>query len=292
MSNTAREKSVGDKLAAKEVNEDLPIELTAGTPIATTPLAVYISNYDGLCYLTDANYGDDRIHNFIGFAVDIAGGSGSPITIQTHGKVTGFSGLTYGKKYYLSTEPGEITTSTPTVYSKLIGIATSTPELVIIHKGLSLGPETLRGVKTFGSIPILPTSTPIGVNDATRKGYFDYVIGDYLKIASDGVATSPQTTYTKVKAFGLDRGGTLRISFALEGDTSTTVYAKIYRNDTPVGTERSKLSSGYETFTEDISGWSEGELVELRWKSVTGTSAHHIKEFRMHTGNWRTLEVV
>ena len=35
------------------------------------------------------------------------------------------------------------------------------------------GNETVAGIKTFNSIPVLPASDPVGVNDATRKSYVD-----------------------------------------------------------------------------------------------------------------------
>jgi len=56
----------------------------------------------------------------------------------------------------------------------------------------------------------------------------------------------------------------IRIAFDMKIDPGTfTAYGQIYRNGTPVGTLRSTQSTTYVEFSEDISGWSVGENIEL-----------------------------
>lgn len=51
--------------------------------------------------------------------------------------------------------------------------------------------ETINGIKTFGSIPVLPASNPTAANEATRKAYVDTAAGAVLK---DGVNQQVTTT--------------------------------------------------------------------------------------------------
>ena len=130
MSDTARPKSAGDRLSADEINQDLPIEMTAGTPISATPQAVYIST-DGKVY--DSKAGTPSTANFNGFALDVAGGSGSPISVQIHGVVSGFSGLSIGEQYYVQSN-GTIGTPQGT-FTVPVGVAVSATQILIQSKG-------------------------------------------------------------------------------------------------------------------------------------------------------------
>lgn len=65
------------------------------------------------------------------------------------------------------------------------------------------GNETINGIKTFGSIPVLPGSDPSSDNQAARKGYVDGKFG----ISRNGSTTLSYSTYESVKSFshGLGR---------------------------------------------------------------------------------------
>jgi hypothetical protein len=104
---------------------------------------------------------------------------------------------------------------------------------------------------------------------APENGY--YTAGNTFTILSMPTAREgSESTYTKVKEGYLLRGGTLRISFDLGNDTGSIVaYGRIYRNGVAVGTERTHNDNSYETFTEDISGWSAGDQVQLYCKRDT-----------------------
>ena len=92
-----------------------------------------------------------------------------------------------------------------------------------------------------------------------------YAAGDALIIASDGAqaATINTTTWTKAKEVRLARAGTLRISYILSYVGGHIAYSRIYRNGTAVGTEH----TGAGGFTEDISGWSSGDLCQVYARS-------------------------
>lgn len=131
MSDTARPKSSGDKLSADEINQDLPVIMTAGETIngATLPVAVYIKDSDGEVYACDGN--DTSALDFLGFAVS-NGTDGNDITVQNHGVVSGFTGLDAGKKYYVQDD--KTLGTTLATYYVCIGIAISATQILIMRQ--------------------------------------------------------------------------------------------------------------------------------------------------------------
>lgn len=143
----------GDTGTAKKLNQTGKVEdFPYGETIAINE-SVYLKASDQKVYKTDANFSDERIHNFIGFALE-AGIANDVKEVQITGKVIEFSGLIAGSKYYLSNTAGA--TGTPTgTYKKEIGIAVSTTELLIRI------PEVLEFVEI--EIPFQSTVTNVDV---------------------------------------------------------------------------------------------------------------------------------
>lgn len=72
------------------------------------------------------------------------------------------------------------------------------------------------------------------------------------------------STYVKMLEKTLFIGGTYRIDFALRSGTSgQNAFARIYRNGIAVGIERYTSYTSVTSFTEDISGWSSGDKIQL-----------------------------
>lgn len=92
----------------------------------------------------------------------------------------------------------------------------------------------------------------------------NHLAGDILASSNDDSKEVNSDTYIKAKETDTKKGGTFRIKFTLTWGSAagTTYYGKIYRNGSPVGTERS-VTSGSEEFSEDISGWSPGDSVQI-----------------------------
>lgn len=76
--------------------------------------------------------------------------------------------------------------------------------------------------------------------------------------------------------------GTLRIQFQLKsGNGSYNAEARIYRNGEAVGTSRSTSNTAYQTYTEDIAGWSDGDLLQLYNYQGSGYSYAHVANLKV-----------
>jgi hypothetical protein len=154
------------------------------------------------------------------------------------------------------------------------------------------GDQTVAGVKTFSSIPVLPASDPTTDNQAVRKAYVDNAIPDSEVEASDTVRDSANTershnttTYTKKKDITFNEvSGIIRVYFeAKQADNVGNSYARIYVNGSAVGTEREVAYGDYSPnglFTEDIAV-NTGDEVQLYIKLGTHTTAVYCQSFQL-----------
>ncbi len=122
--------SVGDEISIEELDQSLPLTLTAGETIngATLPVAIYTDDSTNEIFACDGN--DQVKLEFIGFAVSNST-DGNDITIQTKGAVSGFTGLDTGKKYYVQDDK-TIGTAIGT-YEIMVGIAISATQILIFE---------------------------------------------------------------------------------------------------------------------------------------------------------------
>lgn len=88
-----------------------------------------------------------------------------------------------------------------------------------------------------------------------------FTAGDYFVSGNFRAFNATDVTPTKVLEVYINRGGTLRIKFYLTKTGGTTGFGQIYRNGSAVGTLQSTATEA--NFSEDISGWSPGDLVQL-----------------------------
>jgi len=116
--------------------------------------------------------------------------------------------------------------------------------------------------------------------DYTDAYHPDLSAGDILHNQSDGLTSLVGTSYVKVKEFTIIKDGTYRIKFSLTGADG---YGRIYRNGVAVGTERNvSTSPAYTEYSEDISGWSEGDLCQLYVHDTAGNGCIS-KNFRIYS---------
>lgn len=108
------------------------------------------------------------------------------------------------------------------------------------------------------------------------------VAGDILVHQNDTLRDTPNASYTKLKETNLGQYiGELRIKFTMTyvGGAGDTLYAKIYRNGSPVGTEQS-ITTGSTEFSEDIAGWSADDTIQV-YGYTDGTVDCDISDFRI-----------
>jgi len=118
-----------------------------------------------------------------------------------------------------------------------------------------------------------------GVNSALSAGVLDGSVtpakmsnaaaGDYIIHINADERQTTSTSYVKVKETKIGSAGTYRIKFSSKHDGSGTHYARIYKNGSSVGTERNPTTS-YAEYSEDISGWAVGDLVQVYIRSPDG----------------------
>ena len=140
--------------------------------------------------------------------------------------------------------------------------------------------------------------TDLVVNGYALTADVTYAEGDVLIESADTERSSTTQTEPgeKDKEIRINRGGTLRIKFSLRrdgGGSAGTCYARIYKNGSGVGTERSNSTITFEEHSEDIADWSPGDLVQLQvWVGGAGVISG-IKEFRIYASTPRdVLEVL
>jgi len=122
-----------------------------------------------------------------------------------------------------------------------------------------------------------------------------YTAGSNLLIKHDSEISIESYTsglvYIKIKEIQLDKGGTLRVSFHLRVTQGGTANGRIYRNGSAVGTERSVTTTSGTTYSQDISGWSPGDLLQLYIRCATSGSIAHGSNLRLYSGNWVSMIV-
>lgn len=123
---------------------------------------------------------------------------------------------------------------------------------------------------------------PITAGGGSQVGRF--IAGDVIIGISRGGVTD-STNYEKVAEFLVGQGGTLRIVFSLKSNAPSfpVVYGQIRRNGTQVGAERSTISPTPETFSEDISDWSPGDLLQL-WMRCSAADYVEYRDFKLQVG--------
>ena len=148
------------------------------------------------------------------------------------------------------------------------------------------GNQTVQGVKTFGSIPVLPASDPTTDNQAARKAYVDAKVdvaaGDTLIVSADTQRDhSGFGTWSKEKEILITKKGTYRVKFELKGQNDQPdMKGRIYKNGASYGTERAPASTDWQLYSEDLS-FDVGDLVQLYLYSVNSWAIYCIN-FRLY----------
>lgn len=79
-----------------------------------------------------------------------------------------------------------------------------------------------------------------------------------------GGSSTDANAYTKLLEVRIPGGGALRVVFSLRVDNiGSTGYGRIYRNGAAVGTQRGTSSATAVQYSEDLSGWAAGDLLQI-----------------------------
>lgn len=92
-----------------------------------------------------------------------------------------------------------------------------------------------------------------------QGGLTPYAAGTNILALSAAAKDTTASSYTKMKEIIICRSGTLRVYFTLATPDTGTAYGKVYKNGSPVGTER----AGGGTFNEDFSSLAIGDKLQI-----------------------------
>ncbi len=162
-----------------------------------------------------------------------------------------------------------------------------------LKDGLALGTSADNLLQLDGSakIPAVDGSqlTNVTLGDGSVAGaqLDTYVLGDTLYHSNDAETSSNATNYTKTKEIVVYRAGALRIKWDMKtGSGSYACYGKIYRNGSPVGVEKTDNNTGYLTQSDDIAGWSAGDLLQLYIENAVGGWSTFVQNERLYIRKW------
>jgi hypothetical protein len=150
------------------------------------------------------------------------------------------------------------------------------------------GNQTVAGVKTFSSTPILPAADATTDNNAIT-GLCPYVASADLRNSNDAEVTNTEAAYTLAKETVLngDIKGIVTIKFDLKRTSATgdaVAYGKIYKNDVALGTERSRQDNvNWETFSEDLGPFASGDKIQIYiYGNYSGAAGPRVKNMRFY----------
>lgn len=119
---------------------------------------------------------------------------------------------------------------------------------------------------------------------AVSKNQVSTILSNSLQNSNDSVQSTNQSGPTKVKETQLDEViNTIRIKFDLRASAGTA-YGRIYKNGSPIGTQRSTTSLTFVTFSEDFTDeFENGDLIQIYAStSASPTGLAYVQNFRLY----------
>lgn len=139
------------------------------------------------------------------------------------------------------------------------------------------GNQTINGVKTFGSIPVLPGTDPIAANEAVRKAYVDTLDAQNVKLTG---AQSVAGLKTFTDAFKVEDGADVNLLTVEQTNTGSLAGVM-------------KLIAGQQTQTAFLGTWqgaannSWAIRADGRYEAGDGTAARDALIARVAAGVWQ-----
>ena len=154
--------------------------------------------------------------------------------------------------------------------------------------------ETVAGIKTLSSVPVLPASDPTADNELARKSYVDdSVIASEIAVSTnlidsadtERIVQDDETTYLKDKEITFNEvSGDITVKFDLKDDNGAGgCYGKIYKNGVAVGTERQETNGNWTTYSENFSV-ATGNKIQLytKYDNAGGGIGGLLRNFRLY----------
>ena len=145
---------------------------------------------------------------------------------------------------------------------------------------------------------IVSLTATIASLEADLEGYgfdflykqWEYVVSNDLLKSNNAEVELNDDAYVKVKTISFNPIPSrstatckFRIKFDLKSDVDfTDAKGKIYKNGSPVGSEKYTDSGVWETFSEDIGSWEPGDNIELWIKARTVGYPARARNFRIY----------
>ncbi len=97
-----------------------------------------------------------------------------------------------------------------------------------------------------------------------------YVASDTVQWTHDDLKTANGATYSKIKSITLAEAlPAVRVLFDMWSSSGELVYGQIWKNGSPIGTERSTTSAGAVTYNEDFTSFAAGDEIGIYGHVVT-----------------------
>jgi len=116
------------------------------------------------------------------------------------------------------------------------------------------------------------------------------IASDTLQQSNDDLTETNNTSYTKLKEITCNVAlANVRVKFALASEhTGVTVYGKVYKDGVAIGTERSRNTTSYATFSEDFATVAVGSKLQIYGKTSNEPWFMYCKNFRLYFTILRT----
>ncbi len=114
-----------------------------------------------------------------------------------------------------------------------------------------------------------------------------YDVSDNLLASDDSEVSNNNAVYTLEKEFNVpneifEDESDFRIKFDMKSSTGGLVYGRIYRSGVFVGATQMSSSTSYATYSQDITSWSAGELMQLYTHSLDTGRSVYVQNFRVY----------
>ncbi len=167
------------------------------------------------------------------------------------------------------------------------GTAAATP----LPPNIPAGDLLLAVVNVPAAATVIVTGNIIDERIIIQPLKLTYIASDTLLDSDDTEVNHFQDTYQKEKEIEITADtfsddSEFRIYFELKTSVGVhTAYGRIYRNGSPIGAERTTTSTTYVNFSQDLTGWTAGDLIQLYTKISTVGSYVITQNFRIYGDN-------